>query len=68
MDVFSALDLGRKSGLHVPSMVVALGIGAKEIYSFSEELTPPVAAAVPVAAALVAARVLEIAAGPEPAL
>ncbi len=63
MDVFSALDLGRKSGLHVPALVVALGIGAKEIYSFSEELTPAVAAAVPVAADLVLAKVLEIAGG-----
>jgi hydrogenase maturation protease len=61
MDVFSALDLGRKSGLHVPSTVVALGIGAKEIYSFSEELTPDVAAAVPVAAQLVIDKVLDLA-------
>jgi len=62
MDVFAAIEFGRRSGLHVPGRVVALGIGVRDIHTFSEELTPTVAAAVPVAADLVFRKALEIAA------
>lgn len=61
MDVLAALEFGRKAGLHVPTRVVALGIGVREVLTFSEELTPTVAAAVPVAVDLVFRKVLVIA-------
>jgi hydrogenase maturation protease len=54
----SALRLGRTLGAHLPrpGEILVVGVNAQTGYEFSEALTPPVAAAVPVAAR----RVLEV--------
>jgi Ni,Fe-hydrogenase maturation factor len=40
-------------GAHLPGEVLIVGVEAQSVYDFSEILSPPVAAAVPVAARLV---------------
>lgn len=52
----TALRLGRAMGARLPQSVIVIGVEAERLYEFSEELTPAVAAAVPVAAR----RVIEI--------
>ena len=47
--LITALATGRKMGLELPVSVTVVAIEAKNVYDFSEELSPPVAAAVPVA-------------------
>ena len=46
----TALNLGRAMGADLPHDVLIVGIEAEQVYDFSEELTPAVAAAVPIAA------------------
>ena len=46
----NALELGRALGARLPKEVWVLGIEAKRIGEFSEQLSPPVEAAVPLAA------------------
>lgn len=46
----TALRLGRMMGARLPQTVWVVGVEAERLYEFSEELTPAVAAAVPVAA------------------
>lgn len=48
-DLTTVLALGRDLGLKLPEQVEIVGIEADEVERFSEELTPPVAAAVPAA-------------------
>ena len=45
----TALELGRQLGVHLPASadILLVGIEADDILTFSEECTPPVAAAVP---------------------
>jgi hydrogenase maturation protease len=43
----TALQLGAKLGLALPDKVMVVAIEAQHVYDFSEELTAPVAAAVP---------------------
>jgi hydrogenase maturation protease len=43
----TALQLGLKLGLALPSQIKVVAIEADHVYDFSEELTPPVAAALP---------------------
>ncbi len=47
----TALELGRQSGAHLPrdEDIVLIGIEAEDVLNFSEECTPAVAAAIPVA-------------------
>lgn len=45
----AALQMGRILGLKVPDTIKILGIEAMDVATFSEELTEPVAAALPVA-------------------
>ena len=45
----TALRLGRAMGAVLPDDVSIIGIEAEQVYEFSEELTPDVAAAVPIA-------------------
>jgi hydrogenase maturation protease len=47
----TALALGRRSGLHLPetSEIHVIAVEAADVMTFSEELTPAVAAAVPLA-------------------
>jgi len=49
----TALRLGRSMGVELPQEISVIGIEAKQVYDFSEELSPPVAAAVPDAARIV---------------
>ncbi|MBI5932664.1 MAG: hydrogenase maturation protease [Chloroflexi bacterium] len=47
--LLTALEVGRKMKLNVPDSVTVVAIEAKNVYDFSEELSPAVAEAVPVA-------------------
>ncbi len=47
--LLTALKTGRQMGLDVPESVMVVAIEAKNVYDFSEELSPSVAEAVPVA-------------------
>ncbi len=55
-DLATALALGRDLGLKLPDSVEIIGIEADEVERFSEELTGPVAAALPDAVAEVLKR------------
>ena len=46
----TALKTGRRMGLSLPTEIRVVAIEAKQVYDFSEELSPAVAAAVPIAA------------------
>lgn len=43
----TALRLGREMGAELPDVVDIVGVEAEQVYEFSEELTPVVAAAIP---------------------
>jgi hydrogenase maturation protease len=45
--LMTALEMGRKMGLNLPESVTVVAIEARNVYDFSEELSPPVAQAVP---------------------
>jgi hydrogenase maturation protease len=45
----SALNMGRKMGFALPEQVMVVGIEAQQVFDFSEELTPPVRGAIPLA-------------------
>jgi hydrogenase maturation protease len=47
--LLTAIETGRKMGLALPESVRVVAIEARNVYDFSEELSPTVAAAVPVA-------------------
>lgn len=49
--LLTALDTGRKLGVPVPNddQIMVVAIEAENVYDFSEEMSPPIAAAVPVA-------------------
>lgn len=47
MDLLTALNMGRALGVRVPSDVQIWGIEAMDVESFGEDLTEPVATAVP---------------------
>ncbi len=49
----NALEFGRSLGAQLPEDVMVVGIATKQIYDFSEELSPPVAEAVPQAVRIV---------------
>jgi hydrogenase maturation protease len=49
----NAIELGRSMGADLPEDVEVVGISTKRVYDFSEELSPPVADAVPFAARIV---------------
>jgi hydrogenase maturation protease len=51
MDLFRVLDMGKQLGIEMPSNIKVLTIGARDVTSFGQVLTPEVAAAVPKAAA-----------------
>ncbi len=48
----TALEVGRALGAHLPDRVTIVAVETARNYAFSEHLSPPVAAAVPQAAAL----------------
>jgi hydrogenase maturation protease len=43
----TALQLGREMGAHLPKQIIIVGIEAKQISDFSENLSPSVMAAIP---------------------
>jgi hydrogenase maturation protease len=43
----TALKVGREMGARLPGRVMVIGIAARQVYDFSEELSPEIAAAVP---------------------
>ncbi len=45
--LMTALEIGRRMGLHLPSQIDVVAIEAEQVYNFSEDLSPPVAAAIP---------------------
>jgi hydrogenase maturation protease len=47
--LMTALETGRRMGLDLPDDITVVAIEAKSVHDFSEELSPEVAAAVPVA-------------------
>ena len=49
----NAIELGRSMGADLPEDVEVVGISTKRVYDFSEELSQPVADAVPFAARIV---------------
>lgn len=49
----NAIELGKSMGAHLPEDVTVVGIATKHVYDFSDELSPPVADAVPQAAKFV---------------
>ncbi|SNB44948.1 hydrogenase maturation protease [Geobacter sp. DSM 9736] len=46
-DLATALQMGRMAGIHLPEEIRVWGVEASEVETFSEELTPSVAATVP---------------------
>ena len=49
----NAMKLGRELGADLPDDVIVVGISTKQVYDFCEELSPPVAEAIPKAAEIV---------------
>lgn len=43
----TALDMGRSIGAKLPGQVMVVGITAKQVFEFTEELTPEIEAALP---------------------
>ena len=55
----NAIRLGRDLGAKLPEDVTVVGICARHVYDFSEELSPPIAAAVPKATRIVVELVMQ---------
>ncbi len=53
MSLQNAMKLGRQLGAKLPDQVMVIGVLARHVYEFSEELSPPVEDAVPKAAKIV---------------
>lgn len=56
VDLATALELGRRLGMDIPKEVEILAVETLDVETFSEELTPAVAAVVPTAVNLVLER------------
>jgi hydrogenase maturation protease len=54
-----ALRMGRSLGAHLPEDITVVTIESRQVYDFSEMLTPPVAAAVPEAIQIIKQLLLE---------
>ena len=50
MSLMTALKMGRSMGADLPKQITVVAVESPYTYDFTEELTPPVAAAVPIAA------------------
>lgn len=53
MSLQNAMKLGRQMGAILPEEVTVVGISARHVYDFSEELSPPVLEAIPKATQIV---------------
>jgi len=49
----NAIEMGKSLGAHLPEDIMVVGIATQRIYDFSEELSPPVAEAIPQAVRIV---------------
>lgn len=49
----NAIEMGKSMGANLPDDVMVVGIATKRVHDFGEELSPPVAEAVPLAAKFV---------------
>ena len=49
----TALEVGHRLGAALPAQIMVVGVEAQTVFEFSEQLSPAVAAAVPIAAARV---------------
>jgi hydrogenase maturation protease len=49
----TALELGRRLGAPLPAQILIVAVETPHVYEFSESLSPPVAAAVPIAAGII---------------
>jgi hydrogenase maturation protease len=47
MSLQNAMVMGRKLGVDLPGEVIVVGVSARHVYDFSEELSPPVQDAIP---------------------
>jgi hydrogenase maturation protease len=45
--LLTAIALGRSMGASLPDKITIVAVEAKQVYDFSEELTPEIAAAIP---------------------
>lgn len=52
-DLLSALQVGRSLGVILPAEILVVGIEAKNVYDFTEEMTPAVVTAIPQAIQMV---------------
>ena len=53
MSLQNAMKMGRQLGAALPEEVIVVGVSASHVYDFSEELSPPVQAAIPKMTAIV---------------
>ncbi|NLS79469.1 MAG: hydrogenase maturation protease [Chloroflexi bacterium] len=53
VDFFTALELGRRMGMHIPEQIEIIAIEAGDVLTFGETCTPAVEEAIPVAAEMV---------------
>jgi hypothetical protein len=53
MNVFRVLELGNQLDMEMPRRVMVLTIGAQDVTSFGQFLTPQVAGAIPEAASII---------------
>lgn len=53
VSLMTAIQVGRSLGAHLPAQIDVVAIESPYVYDFTEELTPPVASAVPQAVELV---------------
>jgi hydrogenase maturation protease len=53
MSLQNAMEMGRRLGVDLPDELLVVGVSASHVYDFSEELSPPVQAAVPKMIAIV---------------
>jgi hydrogenase maturation protease len=55
----NALEVGRRMGASLPEQIEVVGVEAREVFDFSEDLSPKVAQAVPQAADFILKLILE---------
>jgi hydrogenase maturation protease len=53
MSLSQALIIGRSMGAHLPKEIIIVGVEARSVYDFSEDLSAPISAALPKATNLV---------------
>jgi hydrogenase maturation protease len=60
MNLTTAIELGARMGLNLPSKIYIVGIEAENVYDFSEELSPPIKKAIPAATKVVTDLIKEL--------